>query len=190
MNLLKFIFSILVLVISTKAQSQTFNGIPISGRVENTIARLKSKGYKLIKKLDNVCYEMTGLLATQEIEMYVYFTPFTKQTAKIVIYFPEKNSYERLLEEYNEYYDLLSIKYGPTTKRNRIFSPPYKEGDGEELSAIKSEMGIVGSYWLNINNLSLSISISKYAQLKITYENDQIMTKLESENKTKLLKIL
>ena len=190
MNLLKFIFSILVLVISTKAQSQTFNGIPISGKVENTIARLKSKGYKLIKKLDNVCYEMTGLLATQEIEMYVYFTPFTKQTAKIVIYFPEKNSYERLLEEYNEYYDLLSIKYGPTTNRNRIFSPPYKEGDGEELSAIKSEMGIVGSYWLNINNLSLSISISTYAQLKITYENDLIMTKLESENKTKLLKIL
>ncbi|MFN9999444.1 MAG: hypothetical protein ACK52X_07475, partial [bacterium] len=99
MNLLKFIFSILVLVISTKAQSQIFNGIPISGRVENTIARLKSKGYKLIKKLDNVGYEMTGFLASQKIEMYVYYTPLTKQTAKIIIYFPEENSYEGLLEE-------------------------------------------------------------------------------------------
>lgn len=190
MNLRKLIISILVFLISIKANSQTFHGINISGKIENTIAQFKSRGYKLIKKIDNVAYQMTGFLANQEIEMYVHFTPLTKQTAMIVIYFPERTSYERLLEDYEEYYDLLSIKYGPATKRNQFFLPPYKEGDGDELSAIKSEMGFVGSYWLNINNLSLSISISKHAQLKITYENDKMTTKLQSENKAKLMSIL
>ena len=153
---MKKLFTILFSLVSVFSYSQSFNGVNISGNVESTIQQLKAKGYKYVKMLDNVGYQLEETLANEQVELYVYFTPYTKQTAKFVIYFPEGSSYIGLLEGY-------------------------------ELQAIKNEKGFVSSYWLNINNCSMSLSISKYAQLKITYENDQNMSKLEEENKKKNL---
>lgn len=184
---MKKLFTILFSLVSVFSYSQSFNGVNISGSVESTIQQLKAKGYKYVKMLDDVGYQLEGTLANEQVELYVYFTPYTKQTAKFVIYFPEGSSYIGLLEDYNKYYDLLSTKYGAATKRHFGFLSPYEQGDGYELQAIKNEKGFVSSYWLNINNCSMSLSISKYAQLKITYENDQNMSKLEEENKKKNL---
>lgn len=181
MKKLIFILSFFVCI---SAYSQSFNGVAISGDVENTIAELKLKGFKFVKK-SNVAYEMEGKLALENVELYVYATPITNQTAKIVIYFPERNSFHKLKEDYERYLDILTTKYGNPTKKYFLFVSPYYEGDGYELQAIKNDKGIVASMWLSINNLSLSVSISEYSQLKLTYENDKNMEKLQDENKRK-----
>lgn len=184
---MKKLFTILFTLVSVFSYSQQFNGISISGNVTKTVEELKSKGFKFVKKIDDVAYEMEGVVGMEKVELYVYFTPTSKLTSKFVIYFPEKISYFTLLNDYNDYYDILSTKYGNASKRNFAFLSPYESGDGYELQAIKNEKGFVSSFWFAINNCSISLSISKYAQLKITYENDINMEKLEQENKAKNL---
>jgi hypothetical protein len=185
---MKKLFTFLFILVSVFSYSQSFNGVNISGNVTKTIEELKSKGFSYVKKVDEVnVYELEGIVNSEQVELYVYYTPATNLTAKFVIFFPEKSSFNSLLEDYNKYSDILSTKYGNASKKQYFFLSPYEKGDGYELQAIKNDKGFVSSFWFSINNCSMSVSISKYAQLKITYENDANMGILEQEIKNKNL---
>ena len=183
---MKTIIITLLLSLSSICYSQSFNGVSISGDVSATIQEFKSKGFKLARHIGNT-YEMSGLLGLKKVELYVYCTPITKKTAKFVIYFEEKNSFSLLKSDFQDLREIFIEKYGdPTHKLRQIDHAGY---DSYE-AALKDEKIIVSDYWLYVGgNLSISLSISKFMQIKMTYENDAIMDVMQKENKQQNLNI-
>lgn len=174
----------ILLFAAFQADSQSFLGVPISGNVATTIANFKAKGFKFVKQ-EQYSVSMSGIVDFTPVELYIYNTPTSKQTCKFVIYFDERNSWISLKDDYDRFVTKLTNKYGAPDKNIEEFITPYESGDGYELSAIQLEKAVFSSFWFaggyERSNLSMSVSISKYKQLKVTYENDKLMDKLADE---------
>jgi hypothetical protein len=104
-----------------------------------------------------------------EYELFISFTPKTKQVWKLSVFLPEVTSWSRIKSEYENYLGLLTEKYGSPEKAYTFFSTPYYEGDGYEMSAIKLEKCHYSAFWSD--SIGIWIEISKFQQVKIVYEN-------------------
>jgi hypothetical protein len=175
---MKKIILLLLITISVKSFSQSFNGVEISGNISAAVEKFKIKGFKLSKKEDNV-YIMSGELFNEQVELFLFATPITRQYAKCVVYFPE-SSWFSLKRDYNKFVNLFDEKYGTHTSQYEFFSEPYFEGDGYELSALMLEKCIYITYWVQ-SRASMAVEISKYKQIKLIYENNAIMNLLQEE---------
>lgn len=183
---MRIITTLLFALSSICCYSQSFNGVNISGDVSVAVQQFKSKGFKLEEQRDNV-YSLSGWIGLKKVELFIFFTPLTKKTAKFVVYFEEKNSFSLLKSDFQDFHEIFIEKYGePTHKLRQIDHTDY---DSYE-AALKDEKIIVSDYWLSVgSNLSISLSISKYMQIKMTYENDVIMELLETERKKQNINI-
>ena len=65
--------------------------------------------------------------------------------------------------------DVLSKKYGEPESTYNFFSSPYKEGDGDEMTAVAVDKCSYSAFWTKTSGLW--ISISKFKQVVISYEN-------------------
>ena len=74
--------------------------------------------------------------------------------------------------DYDKYYDIFKEKYGAPDSEYSFFSSPYKQGDGYEMTAVTLEKATFSAYWLSKNNASMVVSISKWNQVQLVYEND------------------
>jgi hypothetical protein len=177
---MRIITTLLFALSSICCYSQSFNGVNISGDVSVAVQQFKSKGFKLEEQRDNV-YSLSGLLSSRKVELFIFCTPITKKTAKFVVYFEEKNSFSLLKDDFQDFHEIFIEKYGePTHKLRQIDQADY---DSYE-AALKNEKVIVSDFWLSVgSNLSISLAISKYMQIKLTYENDVIMELLDKEKK-------
>jgi hypothetical protein len=183
---MKKIILFLLITISIKSFSQSFNGVEISGNISAAVEKFKLKGFKLSKKEDNV-YIMSGDLFNEQVELLLFATPITRQYAKCVIFFPEK-SWLSLKRDYNKFVNLFDEKYGSHSSQYEFFTEPYYEGDGYELSALALEKCIYTTYWVQLR-ASMSVEISKYKQIKLTYENNDIMNLLQEERQKQQTRI-
>jgi sRNA-binding regulator protein Hfq len=152
------------------AHAQSFDGVPVSGNLSTAIQKFKAKGYKLSKYIENGAI-MKGVAGTRDFELYISVTPKSKLVYKFTLYFSEQYTWINLKSEYERYVDLLTEKHGTPTAQYDFFSSPYEDGDGFEMTAVAVEKATFSSYWLNKNNLNLAISISKWKQVCIEYEN-------------------
>jgi hypothetical protein len=180
----KLIVKIAILLVSLNSYSQRWNGIPISGSFNTIKNNLIAKGFTLVTKEKNTS-AFKGEINNINYEVYVYCTPITDQVAQLMIYLPKRTTWYKLKEDYNDIKDLFTEKYGIGTKYE-FFDNPYYEGDGYEMSAVELEKCNYSAYWLNIinePNMSLSVMISKYNQVKLTYENKVNMEKASDETK-------
>jgi hypothetical protein len=130
---------------------------------------------------------MEGFVGDRNLEVYIKCTPITKTVWGFNVYLPKQTSWSSLKREYEEYLDVLSKKYGePETKYN-FFSSPYKEGDGDEMTAVAVDKCTYSAFWTK--NSGLWISISKFKQVVISYENksnSDLDDKEKSEIKEKI----
>jgi hypothetical protein len=175
---MKKIILLLLITISVKSFSQSFNGVEISGNISAAVEKFKLKGFKLSKKEDNV-YIMSGELFNEQVELFLFATPITRQYAKCVVYFPESSWYS-LKRDYNKFVELFDEKYGYHTSQYEFFSEPYYEGDGYELNALMLEKCTYITYWV-LSKVSMAVEISKHKQVKLVYENNATMTTMQNE---------
>jgi hypothetical protein len=167
---MKNIILFILILLLQKGYCQTWNGLPIYGSYANIKIKLQEKGYSFINKKGNVA-EFSGTLNGTKIELFVIITPKTSQVTTFNIYFPKQYNWYGIKTEYNYWKDMLNTKYSnPDSYEN--FIDPYYEGDGYEMSAITIEKCNYGTFWMNQpNNLNVSLQISKYQQVKLSYEN-------------------
>lgn len=165
------------------ARGQSFDGIPIRGDLNTAVARFKAKGYKVVKPFTDGMI-MQGKTAERNMELYILVTPITKQVAKIVFYLPKKTDWDGLKTEFLDLKRILTVKYGDPTSDYDLFKDDYKEGDGNEfLAVVLGKCGYL-SIWSTENNLDVGIDISEYAQVRLTYENQQLVRLLSKERQT------
>ena len=77
---------------------------------------------------------------------------------------------------------LKDKKYKDNTGDTVYFEKPYFDGDDYELSAVVLGKSHFSCFWFNRNNVSIGLSISKWKQIEIDYENDEMMKLNKSES--------
>jgi len=159
-----------LLAISSILSAQTFNGVEISGPSSVFISKLKEKGYKFSKSMELTTI-LKGTINFEEVELFVYETPKSKQVFKMSIYFGDQETWKSIKSQYDRLLVMLTDKYGEPDGSYEGFKSPYYEGDGYEMSAITQEKCNYSAYWLNKGNLSLSLEITKFKEVRIAYEN-------------------
>ncbi len=109
-----------------------FKGIEITGTVDQFGTKLASQGFKLLSKEANT-YLYTGRFAGQD-DCLIYLLPVenTNNIASVSVMFGVKISeygsiysyetWEELIEDYNNLKDLLTEKYGQPTEQNEGFA--------------------------------------------------------------------
>lgn len=167
---MKKLIVIIFTLISSIVNAQSFDGISISGDLPSKIAQYKAKGYTFSQYIKNGAI-LKGTVAGHRVELYLFTSPKTKIVFKATVYLAKQESWYSLKREYETFVERMEEKYGEPDNHFEFFRDPYYEGDGYELSAVGLEKAVFASFWLNRNNLTIGVSISKYKQVEINYEN-------------------
>lgn len=179
----KLITITLALFFITTSYSQYFDGVLIDGKLEVFVEKFKAKGFT--HKSESGVAILTGKVALKETQIFVFTTPITKIVWKISVYMPEQTNWYSIKYDYLSYLEILTEKYGTPKDSYSSFLNPYYEGDGYEVSAIKSDKCVYEALWNDVNNMNISVSISKYMQVKIMYENAKNANLFQKEMKQK-----
>lgn len=182
----KIILILFVTLLSVCSFGQEFLGIKVDGDKKSVVDKFIEKGFK-IKNVkggsDNVT-SLEGSYGGNFYEINVVNTPITKKVWKFAVYLPEQTSWYSLKGVYEKYLKVLEDKYGSPSKSYNFFSSPYYEGDGYEMSAIRIEKCNYFAYWEELPT-QISIEISKFKQVRISYEN-VVNSALDDKEKAKI----
>jgi hypothetical protein len=181
---MKQFITIAILFISINVFGQQFDGVNISGDLPTAISKYKAKGYIFQKFIDNGAI-LKGKIAQTPIELFIFVTPKSKKVYKVVGYLDEDISWVSLKSTYNRFHEIIINKYGSPDGDYEDFITPYYEGDGYELSAVGQEKVNYSAYWLNRAGLNVGIEISKFKQVKISYENTELI-KIKREEQSQI----
>jgi len=177
---MKHLIIALAILFSTFTFGQTFDGVPISGDLPTAISKFKSKGYTVYKTYEQGV-SLKGRVASRNVELYIFVTPKTRKVFKMVVYLAEETSWYSLRQTYIEMVTSLKNKYGQPDEEEAKFITPYYLGDGYELQAVSQEKIDYHAYWFRKDNLTIGVEISKYKQVKLTYENNIMMDLKDKE---------
>ena len=169
---MKRLLTLVFIIFSSLSNAQSFDGVRIDGTLNSKIQQYRLKGYVLNKMGPNGAV-MKGTIAGRSVELLIFTTKKTKLVYKMIVYLPVHTNWPDIKSEYTKFVDLFIEKYGKPDHEFDFFRDPYYEGDGYEMSAITLDKVVCSAFWLNRNNLTVSVSISKYKQVEITYENDK-----------------
>lgn len=160
------------------AQTQTgksapeFDGVKVDSTLNYCVSQFVKKGFTITDETRKASRALKGMLGTDEVEVILVATPLTNKVWKASVYFAKQDSWSSIKDKFNSLRDLLLKKYGEADEDFHFFSDPYKEGDGDEMTAISEEKCNYFSYWKkNLMNKVISIEISKYKQVNVAYEN-------------------
>lgn len=175
---MKRIFSIVALLValvfsSAKAADHiSFMGIPMNGRLSQFCNKLVSqKGLRIVERDDDRgVYTLSGRFAGyNNCEFYIFDNDDTKQVYRVNVYLPEcstwnsiKNQYNRLVRDYRSN---SSFRFDESESE---FESPYREGDGDEVAAVKADKVNYHTDFLTDGGL-LIVKISTYMQVQLSF---------------------
>jgi hypothetical protein len=113
----------------------TFRGVPICGHIDTVRQKLESLGYTFIEYLPNGIVLKGEFAGKTGCEICIIGSAITHEAWKILVCFPEQESWYMLKKEYFQYKQILVDKYGKPDEYE-YFEYPYQDGDGEELTAL------------------------------------------------------
>lgn len=160
----------IALFITSTLSAQEFNGVRIDGDLNTFISNLKAKNYTFRKYVEGGAI-LDGKIGYDNVEVFVFTTPKSKKVFRVSVYFEKKSTWTSLKSNYFNLLDILKNKYGEPDAERTDFENPYYEGDGYEMSAVKLKKVVYGALWKDKSNLSMTIIISEFNQVNITYDN-------------------
>ena len=175
-----FLLLAMVITMMTQATAQehmSFKGISFNNTLQEFTRQLTTKGMVLTKteKLDmSVCSTFKGTFAGyNNCEVYVLSPNDKSFVFKVIVYTPDVNDWYLLKVMYEKTKESYENKYG-TLKDDcdfHFFKSPYYEGDGFEMTAVKSGKCVYVSYWF-LDYGTINMEISKFGSIKIVYADN------------------
>lgn len=172
----KLILIGMTLLMTAVSSAQTFAGIALSGNVDVFRQKLTTKGFTYSKTIDNG-FLYTGKIANEKVDVYIVHTRKSRYVAKVVVYFPENFTFQRLITNYEEKKAVLVSKYGEPSDCFDYFTSPYYDGDGYELQAVSSGNYTRFCVWTEGDHSAFPklIQVSRTNCIMIMYENTENM---------------
>lgn len=173
MKIMKKVLFVLLMFLSTFSYSQQFDGVPISGSLSSVVNAYKAKGYFFYKSISATCRILKGKFWGSDVELYIHATPKSFKVYKISVFFEKQNSWLDIKTSFNRIFGIINNKYGEYDYINTYFDEPYYEDDGYEMSAVSLDKCHYSAFWMNRDNTSIGLYISKWKQIQLDYENDE-----------------
>ena len=175
MKKLSIVFAICLMSIASYAQSVF--GVQVDGYKKDVVNKFKAKGFKIPITPSSTVTSLRGIVDGVTYEVLVCNTPISKKVWKIIVYLPKQDNWYDLKLTYTKFYDFFLKKYGEPNSSYSSFSSPYEEGDGYEMTAVAEEKCNYTAFWDLVY-----MSISKYNQIEINYENPTNAELFTNEN--------
>lgn len=179
---MKKVLFVLMMFFASFCWGQQFDGVEIFGSLSSVISSFKSKGYVVKSYINSHDALLKGYFLGDYIEIYVFSTPKTKKVCKVSIFFPKEETWDALKGSFYKFNDILSSKYNEPDNKYEYFEKPYFDGDDYELSAVVLGKSHFSCFWFNRNNVSIGLLVSKWKQIEIDYENDEMMKLNKAES--------
>lgn len=159
----------LFILICTNIFAQEFMGIKVDGKLNEVVSKFRAKGFISQKNEIPDVAIMKGSTGSKEVQLIIVSSPLSNTVWKFSVYLPKRTSWVYLKADYEEYVNLITQKYGEPDKEFRFFMPPYYEGDDYEMTAVAIDKCRFLTFWLV---KGLSVQISTFGSINITYENN------------------
>lgn len=152
----------------------TFAGIAW-GSTESTVrTAMTGKGYTFTKVDDDGDLDYSGTLDGSDVIVYALMTPAPNR-GLVKVFVGVLTSDDHALAEFEVLKSALIAKYGQPSISARRFDSPYKDGDGNEQTAIKEGKGHVVALWKNssddITAGGLTVDVNDKLTVNTTYES-------------------
>lgn len=183
-KLLLTICSSLFCVLSyAQTEHLTFKGLPIDGSKQEFVKELQSQGYNVPKMGDDDI--LSGTFIGQDSYVFIYDTPITNTVWKVGVLF--KSTYDNwstIKRVYDDLVDVYTKKYGAPILDQKEFKSPWREGDGHELFALRSDRCVYRTVFVYIKDRMdigyVEIRMTTNCKIIIGYEdsiNSDLLTK-------------
>lgn len=177
-----------MVIFALTSNAQTLLGIPFSGDAKVFASKLVAKGFVPQKNTTTVknLSVFKGIILGKSCEVYVFGTAKTNQVFKMIAYTDRETTFSDITSTFDVLNGYLEEKYGKNQENECIdfFKSPYERGDGYEMTAIRSGKYVrMCVYGDNEPNMSVMLSIEKFSQVKITWENDSMQEVQQKELK-------
>ena len=157
-----------------------FKGIPLNGKIDNFVNKLKAQGFSVSKQLGDIVV-MEGTFTGKDATVYIISSEKSHPVWKVLVKLPKRTSWSSIKSDYEYYKEMFTKKYGNPTDNYEFFSKPYYEGDGYEMSALRNEKCHYISAYENPAGV-IYIEMSTTEQLSINYE-DKVNSNIREQEK-------
>ena len=187
-KLLLTICSSLFCVLSyAQTEHLTFKGLPIDGSKQEFLEKLKRQGYSRVFNVEDDV--LSGSFTGRDCYILVASTPITNTVWKAAVLFESTyDTWSLIKTTYDCLIDVYRLKYGGPALEQKDFIHPWKEGDGNELIALKSDKCVYKTFFLQKKEGVLIgciiISMTTNCQILIEYEdtiNSALLTKEKAD---------
>ena len=135
---LLFIFSCIGAMAQNANEHLKFMGIPINGTLESFTQKLVAKGIKREHAWDNALLLKGTFAGKSGSGVCVMRVPSRNIVYKVVVCLPSKDTWEWLENDYKEFKEMLTTKYGEPYKCSESFKEgTYVGSDYLKISALK-----------------------------------------------------
>ena len=145
-----------------------FMGIEVAGNYETFKDSLERKGFLYISSFETM-HRYYGKFANEIVRLEVLATPKTNTVFKVLVYFPEKDTWNELKKDYFAKKELYKAKY-PMDRDYEFFSSPYEDGDGYEMRAVEKNKCRYISFFFAMGG-HITVEIDKSGSVKVVYED-------------------
>lgn len=166
----KILCTLLLITFTISGYSQEhfeFMGIPIDGSVDAFAKRLKDKGFKESSSKDK--YFLEGKFATEDVYVQIVKTPKTQTVCAVLIhYYQVQNNWNLIKLKFDNLVRQFSIKHNNPEDLTKSFQEPFKEGDGNEINALKADKVKFLAEW-SMENGGISITLISTGTPMVSY---------------------
>ena len=135
---LLFVFSCIGVMAQNANEHLKFMGIPINGTLESFTQKLVAKGLKREHAWDNALLLKGTFAGKSGSGVCVMRVPSRNIVYKVVVCLPSKDTWEWLENDYKEFKEMLTTKYGEPYKCSESFKEgTYVGSDYLKISALK-----------------------------------------------------
>ena len=135
---LLFVFSCIGAMAQNTNEHLKFMGIPINGTLESFTQKLVAKGLKREHAWDNALLLKGTFAGKSGSGVCVMRVPSRNIVYKVVVCLPSKDTWEWLENDYKEFKEMLTTKYGEPYKCSESFKEgTYVGSDYLKISALK-----------------------------------------------------
>lgn len=168
--------------VSAQESHLTFCDVPINGREESFVAKLKARGFSYSESYDNVTI-LEGMFEGKKVEVTVASMIYGDSVWYVDVTYPENSTWRSLKAAYLQCVESFIKKYGKPTCRIEYFAVPWTnyDGIGYELSAILSGYCHYQTIFVLPQGM-INIEINQEARIVVHFE-DAINSKKYSHQK-------
>ena len=162
-----------------------FRGTPLDRTVGEYATALSQQGYTMQRQQGNLAV-MTGDFAGQKATLYVAGSKRSHKVWKVRVALQPTPSWSELKSRYEEMKEAFTEKYGVPDLAYEFFSRPYRDGDGQEMAALRNGK-CTYLCTFSVPGGTVWMKMERQGTLSINYEDAAHTALNKEESKTTLI---